>query len=396
MNIHEYQAKQLLQKFNVPTPVGYPAFTIDEVVKNANKLSTLVVVLKSQIHAGGRGTGYFKGGNSEKGGVRIIRDKSTIGIKAGEMLGQTLVTKQTGKNGKKVNRLYVEASSEIAKEFYLSILLDRAESKFLVMASTEGGMNIEDVAEKTPEKIIRVHTSIDGITDEQAKNVAERLGFTGALETQCIEFLQNLMQAYLALDVELLEINPLVLTSDNKLIALDAKMSFDDNALYRHPEIAQLRDETEENPAELEASDWDLNYVKLEGDIGCMVNGAGLAMATMDIIKLKGADPANFLDVGGTATPERVAKAFSIILSDINVKGILVNIFGGIVRCDIIANGIIEAAKLINLSVPLVVRLEGTNAEKGKELLKNSDVNLTPADNLEDAAKKIVALVKGE
>ena len=396
MNIHEYQAKQLLKTFGVPVPIGYPAFSAEEAQTIADTLTTPVVVVKSQIHAGGRGAGRFKGGNPDKGGVRVIIDKSSVSDEAREMLGEILVTKQTGVCGKQVNRLYVESGSNIEKEFYLSILLDRSVGKFLVMASTEGGMDIEDVAENTPEKIIRVHTEIDSITDRQAGLIAHGLGLSGDLVEKCKDFLSKLMKAYVSLDVDLLEINPLVITKENDIIALDAKMSFDSSALYRHPEVAKLQDETEEDPAELEATSWNLNYVKLEGDIGCMVNGAGLAMATMDIIKLKGSDPANFLDVGGTATPERVAAAFKIILSDSNVKGILVNIFGGIVRCDVIATGIIEAAKSVNLSVPLVVRLEGTNVEQGKALLVNSDVNLVSADNLEDAAEKIVSLVKGK
>ena len=396
MNIHEYQAKQLLKTFGVPVPIGYPAFSVEEAQTIADTLTTPVVVVKSQIHAGGRGAGRFKGGNPDKGGVRVILDKSSVSDEAREMLGKILVTKQTGACGKQVNRLYVESGSNIKKEFYLSILLDRSVGKFLVMASTEGGMDIEDVAENTPEKIIRVHTEIDNITDTQAGQVAHGLGLSGDLADKCKDFLSKLMKAYVSLDVDLLEINPLVITKENDIIALDAKMSFDSSALYRHPEVAKLQDETEEDPAELEATSWGLNYVKLEGDIGCMVNGAGLAMATMDIIKLKGSDPANFLDVGGTATPERVAAAFKIILSDSNVKGILVNIFGGIVRCDVVATGIIEAAKAVNLSVPLVVRLEGTNVEQGKTLLANSGVNLVSADDLEDAAEKIVSLVKGK
>ena len=396
MNIHEYQAKQLLKTFGVPVPIGYPAFSAEEAQTIADTLTTPVVVVKSQIHAGGRGAGRFKGGNPDKGGVRVILDKSSVSDEAREMLGEILVTKQTGACGKQVNRLYVESGSNIKKEFYLSILLDRSVGKFLVMASTEGGMDIEDVAENTPEKIIRVHTEVDSITDTQAGQVAHGLGLSGDLADKCKDFLSKLMKAYVSLDVDLLEINPLVITKENDIIALDTKMSFDSSALYRHPEVAKLQDETEEDPAELEATSWDLNYVKLEGDIGCMVNGAGLAMATMDIIKLKGSDPANFLDVGGTATPERVAAVFKIILSDSNVKGILVNIFGGIVRCDVVATGIIEAAKAVNLSVPLVVRLEGTNVEQGKTLLANSGVNLVSADDLEDAADKIVSLVKGK
>ena len=396
MNIHEYQAKQLLKFFSVPVPIGYPAFSAEEAQTIADSLTTPVVVVKSQIHAGGRGAGRFKGGNPDKGGVRVIIDKSNVSDEAREMLGKILVTKQTGACGKQVNRLYVESGSNIEKEFYLSILLDRSVGRFLVMASTEGGMDIEDVAENSPEKIIRVHTDVDSITDTQAGLVAQGLGLSGDLADKCKDFLSKLMKAYISLDVDLLEINPLVITKENDIIALDAKMSFDSSALYRHPEVVKLQDETEEDPAELEATSLDLNYVKLDGDIGCMVNGAGLAMATMDIIKLKGSDPANFLDVGGTATPERVTAAFKIILSDSNVKGILVNIFGGIVRCDVIATGIIEAAKSVSLSVPLVVRLEGTNVEQGKALLANSDVDLVSADDLEDAAEKIVSLVKGK
>ena len=395
MNIHEYQAKQLLRECGVPVPNGKPAFTVEEAQNIANDLSTDVVVVKSQIHAGGRGAGRFKGGNPDKGGVRVVLDKSTVGAEAGEMLGQILVTKQTGPDGKQVDRLYIEEGSSIATELYFSILLDRAVGKLLIMASSEGGMDIEDVAEKTPEKIVRRHISMDGITDTDTKHVADGMGIPSNLTAQAQDFIAKLFDAYVKTDAEMLEINPMVITGDDKIIALDAKMGFDSNALYRHPEIAELQDETEEDPMELEAASWDLNYVKLDGSIGCMVNGAGLAMATMDIIKLKGSDPANFLDVGGTATAERVAAAFKIILSDSNVKGILVNIFGGIVRCDVIANGIIDAAKQVNLSVPLVVRLEGTNVELGKQILSDSDINLMPADDLEDAAEKIVKLVKG-
>lgn len=395
MNIHEYQAKQLLKECGVAVPNGKPAFTIDEVQNIANTITTPVVVVKSQIHAGGRGAGRFKNGNPDKGGVRVIFDKSTVVNEASEMLGEILVTKQTGPEGKQVNRLYIEEGSNIVTELYLSVLLDRAVGKVLIMASSEGGMDIEDVAESTPEKIIRRHVESSGITDADTKAVADGIGIPPHLTAQAQEFLSKVYEAYVNLDSEMLEINPLVITAEDKIIALDAKMSFDNNALYRHKDIAELKDETEEDPMELEASNWELNYVKLDGSIGCMVNGAGLAMATMDIIQLKGASPANFLDVGGTATSERVAAAFEIILSDSNVKGILVNIFGGIVRCDVIANGIIDAAKKVNLSVPLVVRLEGTNVELGKQILSNSDVNLLPADNLEDAAEKIVKLVQG-
>ena len=396
MDIHEYQAKQLLKECGVAVPNGKPAFTPQEAQEVANELTTDVVVVKSQIHAGGRGAGRFKDDNSDKGGVRVIFDKSTVLSEAESMLGKILVTKQTGADGKQVNRLYVEEGSEIATEIYLSVLLDRALGKVMFMCSQEGGMDIEDVAEKTPEKIIRRHIEISGITDSDTKYIADGLGIPEALTSQAQEFLSKLYDAYIKLDAEMIEINPLVITKQDKIIALDAKMSFDNNALYRHKDVAELKDETEEDPMELEATNWELNYVKLDGQIGCMVNGAGLAMATMDIIKLKGSEPANFLDVGGTATAERVAAAFKIILSDSNVKGILVNIFGGIVRCDVIANGIIDAAKQVNLSVPLVVRLEGTNVELGKEILANSDIDLTPADNLEDAAEKIVALVKGK
>ena len=395
MNIHEYQAKQLLRENGVAVPNGKPAFTVDEAEKIANELSTNVVVVKSQIHAGGRGAGRFKDDNSDKGGVRVILDKSTVRSEAESMLGKTLVTKQTGAVGKQVNRLYIEEGSNISTELYLSILLDRALEKIMFMGSSEGGMDIEDVAERTPEKIIRRHIEPSGITNDDTKYIADGLGIASDLTQQAQEFLEKLYNAYIKLDAEMLEINPLVVTAENQIIALDAKMSFDNNALYRHPELSELKDETEEDPMELEAGNWDLNYVKLDGKIGCMVNGAGLAMATMDIIKLKGSQPANFLDVGGTATVERVTAAFKIILSDSNVKGILINIFGGIVRCDVIAQGIVEAAKQVNLSVPLVVRLEGTNVDLGKQILSESDVDLTPADDLESAAEKIVALVKG-
>ena len=396
MNIHEYQAKELLAKFGVAVPAGYAAMSVDEAVAAAGKLPGPLYVVKAQIHAGGRGKGKFKELPPEaKGGVRLAKTLDEVRMAANDMFQNTLVTIQTGEHGKQVNRLYVTDGVDIARELYLALLVDRGSSEIALVASTEGGMDIEHVAEHTPE---RIHTfMIDpaaGIQPHHGRSVAFALGLTGDLGKQCQTVVAQLYAMFVATDAAQVEINPLAVTDDGKLLVLDAKVGFDTNAMYRHPDIAELRDLTEEDPAEVEASHYDLSYIKLDGTIGCMVNGAGLAMATMDIIKLNGAEPANFLDVGGGATKEKVTAAFKIILSDPNVKGILVNIFGGIMRCDIIAEGIIAAAKEVNLSVPLVVRLEGTNVELGKEILANSGLPIISGDNLGDAAAKIVAEVK--
>jgi succinyl-CoA synthetase beta subunit len=395
MNIHEYQAKELLKHYGVAVPVGYPALTVDEAVAAAQKLTTPVFVVKSQIHAGGRGAGHFKNNPTGKGGVRVVKSVDEVKAAAQEMLNQILVTKQTGAEGKEVQRLYIEEGCNIARELYCGILLDRATSRVTFMVSTEGGMDIEEVAHHHPEKIIKV--AIDPATGMQAFH-ARKLGFALGLSEQAmkksVKFMLAMYKAFVDLDVSILEVNPLVITADEDVIALDAKMNFDDNALFRHPNVLALRDITEEDENEREATDNELSYVRLDGNIGCMVNGAGLAMATMDIIKLSGGEPANFLDVGGGATKERVTKAFKIILSDPNVKGILVNIFGGIMRCDIIAEGVIAAAKEVSLNVPLVVRLEGTNVELGKEILAKSGLPIVSADNLADAAVKVVAATK--
>lgn len=386
MNIHEYQAKQLLGSFGVSVPRGHVAFSADEAVKAAEQLGGPVWVVKAQIHAGGRGKG---------GGVKVVKSIHEVRAEAESMLGMTLVTHQTGPEGKEVGRVYIEEGSDIARELYLSALVDRATSRVSFIASTEGGMDIEEVAEKTPEKIITV--SIDpaaGISGHHARQIAFALGLEGAQIKQANALIANLYKAFVEKDMSLLEINPLVVTADGDLVCLDAKVNFDSNALYRQPDIVELRDLAEEDPAEIEASKYDLSYIKLDGKIGCMVNGAGLAMATMDIIKLYGSEPANFLDVGGGATKEKVTEAFKIILSDDNVEGILVNIFGGIMRCDIIAEGVVAAAKELSLDVPLVVRLEGTNVEEGKEIMAGSGLPIIAADNLNDAAEKIVAAVK--
>lgn len=396
MNIHEYQAKELYREYGVPTGQGFPAFTVDEAVAAAGKLPGPVWVVKSQIHAGGRGKGTFKEeAAGEKGGVRIAKSVDEVKEFAGQMLGNTLVTVQTGPAGRVVNRLYVEEGSQIERELYLSALVDRETSRVAFIASTEGGMDIEKVAHETPEKILTM--SIDPATGFQpfhGRKIAFALGLSGDLVKQCTKLVANLYRMVVEKDMSLLEINPLVVTKDDKLICLDGKMNFDGNALYRHPDIVAMRDESEEDPMEIEASKYDLSYVKLDGTIGCMVNGAGLAMATMDIIKLYGAEPANFLDVGGGASKEKVQAAFKIILSDPSVKGILVNIFGGIMRCDIIAEGVIAAAREMDIKVPLVVRLEGTNVELGKEILAKSGLKIVPADNLADAAEKITTEVK--
>jgi succinyl-CoA synthetase beta subunit len=396
MNIHEYQAKELLAKFGAPVPAGYAALTVDEAVDAAKKLPGPLYVVKAQIHAGGRGKGKFKElGPDAKGGVRLAKTLEDVKANAADMLGNTLVTIQTGEAGKQVNRLYITDGVDIAKEFYLALLVDRGSGRVAFVVSTEGGMDIEEVAHSTPEKI---HTfAVDpatGFQPHHGRSVAAALELTGDLAKQAAKVASALYDAFLGTDAAQIEINPLAITADNQLVVLDAKVGFDGNSLFRHKDLMELRDETEEDPAELEASKYDLAYIKLDGDIGCMVNGAGLAMATMDIIKLNGMFPANFLDVGGGATKEKVTAAFKIILSDPAVKGILVNIFGGIMRCDIIADGIVAAAKEVNLSVPLVVRLEGTNVQQGKDILAASGLPIVSADDLGDAAKKIVAQVK--
>jgi succinyl-CoA synthetase beta subunit len=397
MNIHEHQAKAVLSEFGVPVPRGFAAFTPDEAAAAAEKLATPVFVVKSQIHAGGRGKGKFEGlGADAKGGVRVVKSVEDVRKNAEEMLGRVLVTHQTGPKGKQVNRLYIEEGADIAKEFYLSLLVDRETSWVSVVASTEGGMDIEEVAHDTPEKI---HTfSIDpatGVFPHHGRTLSKSLGLTGALAKEAAALLPQLYAAFVSKDMEMLEINPLIVTGDDHLRVLDAKVSFDGNALFRHPDIVALRDESEEDAKEIEASKYDLSYIALDGEIGCMVNGAGLAMATMDIIKLYGAEPANFLDVGGGASKEKVTAAFKIITADPNVKGILVNIFGGIMRCDIIAEGVIAAVKEVGLQVPLVVRLEGTNVELGKKIINESGLNVISANDLSDGAEKIVAAVRG-
>ena len=396
MNIHEYQAKELLAKFGVPIPAGYAALSVDEAVEAAKKLPGPLYVVKAQIHAGGRGKGKFKELPAEaKGGVRLSKTLDEVRQNATEMLGNTLVTIQTGEAGKQVNRLYITDGADIAKEYYLSMLVDRKTGRIAMIVSTEGGMDIETVAHDTPEKIRTITIDpAEGFQPHHGRAVAFALKLKGDLNKQAAKTAEQLYNAFIATDMSMLEINPLIETTDGKILVLDAKVSFDSNALYRHPDIFALRDETEEDPAEIEASKYDLAYIKLDGTIGCMVNGAGLAMATMDIIKLNGEFPANFLDVGGGASKEKVTAAFKLILSDPAVKGILVNIFGGIMKCDIIAEGIVAAAKEVNLSVPLVVRLEGTNVQQGKDILAGSGLPIVSADDLGDAAKKIVAQVK--
>lgn len=386
MNIHEYQAKQVLKSFGVPVAHGIPAFSIDEAVAAAQELGGPVWVVKAQIHAGGRGKG---------GGVKVVTSIDDVRAEAERMLGMTLVTHQTGPVGKTVNRIYIEEGSTIERELYLSCLVDRETSKVAFVASTEGGMNIEDVAAATPEKIHTIHVDpAAGYAPYVGRNVAAALKLEGAQVKQCVKMIGQIYRAVIEKDMSLLEVNPLVVNGDGDLICLDAKVGFDDNALFRHKDILELRDITEEDPKELEASKYDLNYITLDGEIGCMVNGAGLAMGTMDIIKLYGSEPANFLDVGGGATAEKVTAAFKIITSDPKVKGILVNIFGGIMRCDVIAEGVIAAVKEVGLKVPLVVRLEGTNVEKGKQIIDESGLNVISASDLDDAAKKVVQAVK--
>jgi succinyl-CoA synthetase beta subunit len=395
MNIHEYQAKELLKRHGVTVPEGYVAWTPEEAVAAAGKLPGPTYVVKSQIHAGGRGAGRFADDPNGKGGVRLARSRDEVRAAAEAMLGHTLVTRQTGPAGRPVHRIYVEAGCDIERELYLSLLVDRDSGRVTLIASTEGGMEIEEVAAKHPERILRVAVDpVAGLSAFHARRVAYGLGFSGTQVNEFGRFLPALYATFTGLDCSILEINPLVITTAGDVIALDAKISFDDNALFRHPELEKLQDEGEEDPKELEAAKYNLNYVALDGNIGCLVNGAGLAMATMDIIKLYGAAPANFLDVGGGATKERVTAAFKIILSDPNVEGILVNIFGGIMRCDVIAEGVVAAAREVKLSVPLVVRLEGTNVQLGKEILAKSNLPIIAADNLADAAEKIVTAVR--
>jgi succinyl-CoA synthetase beta subunit len=395
MNIHEYQAKELLKQYGVTVPDGYPAWTPEEAEAAAGKLPGPVYVVKAQIHAGGRGAGRFADDPTGKGGVRIAKSPQEVRAAAEAMVGHVLVTKQTGPAGRKVRRVYVEAGCDIARELYLSLLVDRATNRITIVASTEGGMEIEHVAAAHPEKILRV--AIDpatGISGFHARKLAYGLGLSGKQVSAFTKFVFGMYKAFTGLDCAIVEINPLVVTGAGDVVALDAKVSFDDNGLFRHPELEKLQDEAEQDPKELEAARNDLSYIALDGTIGCMVNGAGLAMATMDIIKLYGASPANFLDVGGGATKERVTAAFKIILSDPNVEGILVNIFGGIMRCDVIAEGVVAAAREVSLNVPLVVRLEGTNVQLGKEILARSGLPIISADNLADAAEKVVKAVQ--
>jgi succinyl-CoA synthetase beta subunit len=396
MNIHEYQGKELLKRYGVAVLDGYVAWTAAEAEEAARKLPGPVYVVKSQIHAGGRGAGRFKEDPNGKGGVRVVKSVEDVKAAAEAMIGKTLVTKQTGEAGKQVSRVYVEDGCDIKRELYLSLLVDRDSSRVVIMASTEGGMEIEEVAEHNPEKILKaIVDPASGVSGFHCRKLAFGLGLEGKQVASFTKFVTAMYKAFVELDCAIVEINPLVVTGAGEIVALDAKVSFDDNALYRHKDLEALRDDSEMDPKELDAVKHDLNYVALDGEIGCMVNGAGLAMSTMDIIKLYGSSPANFLDVGGTATAERVTEAFRIITSDSNVKAILVNIFGGIAKCDMIANGVVAAAKNLTLSVPLVVRLEGTNVELGKKILAESGLAIIPADNLADAAEKVVAAVKG-
>ncbi|UTD26915.1 ADP-forming succinate--CoA ligase subunit beta [Bradyrhizobium sp. WD16] len=398
MNIHEYQAKALLKEFGVPVSRGVPIFKAEEAEAAAQELGGPLWVVKSQIHAGGRGKGKFKEASAgDKGGVRLAKSVDEVTTFAKQMLGATLVTVQTGPAGKQVNRLYIEEGSDIEKELYLSALVDRETSRIAFVVSTEGGMDIEEVAHKTPEKIVSF--SVDpatGVMPHHGRTAAQALGLKGDLAKQAEQLITQLYNAFVAKDMAMLEINPLIITKQGQLRCLDAKVSFDSNSLYRHADVVALRDTTEEDAKEIEASKYDLAYIALEGTIGCMVNGAGLAMATLDIIKLYGESPANFLDVGGGASEEKVTAAFKIITADPNVKGILVNIFGGIMKCDVIARGVIAAVKAVGLKVPLVVRLEGTNVAEGKKIISESGLNVLPADDLDDAAQKIVNAVKGK
>jgi len=386
MNIHEHQAKEILKKYGAAVPDGVFSHSVEELLEKAKLLKTEKLVLKAQIHAGGRG---------KAGGIKIINTIEELGVAAKEMLGKNLITHQTGPQGRNVKRLYVESSSKIDKEFYLSCLVDRASSKITFISSDQGGMDIEEVAKNNPKKIITTNVNLEKkISDEDCKKIIEIFNLNLDAKKQATNLIKSIYKMFVELDANLVEINPLILTKENKIICLDAKMSFDDNALFRHPEILKLRDFNEEEKIEIEASKYDLSYIKLEGSIGCMVNGAGLAMATMDIIKLQGEEPANFLDVGGGASKEKVSAAFKIILSDTNVKGILINIFGGIMRCDILAQGVVDAAKEIKIEVPLVVRLAGTKFEEGKKILDNSGLKIISASDLSDAAKKIVQAIK--
>jgi succinyl-CoA synthetase beta subunit len=386
MNIHEHQAKGILKKFGASVPEGVYAFTVEDLLEKVKKLNTSKYVLKAQIHAGGRG---------KAGGVKILDNIEDLESEARKLLGKTLVTHQTGPEGREVKRLYVEESSNIDKEFYLSCLVDRASSKIAFISSDQGGMDIEEVAAKTPEKIITTKVELEEeISNKDCENILKIFNLNDQAKSEAIKLLKSIYKMFISTDANMVEINPLILTKENKIMCLDAKVNFDDNALFRHPEITELRDLNEEDPAEIEASKHDLAYIKLDGSIGCMVNGAGLAMATMDIIKLYGSEPANFLDVGGGASKEKVSAAFKIILSDKNVKGILINIFGGIMRCDVLAQGVVDAAKEMKINVPLVVRLAGTNFKEGKEILDNSGLKLISAENLDDAAKKIVEAIK--
>jgi succinyl-CoA synthetase beta subunit len=395
MNIHEYQAKELLRRYGVPVPVGHVAWTPEEAEQAAAQLPGPVYVVKAQLHAGGRGAGRFKDDPDGKGGVRLAHSPAEARAMAEAMIGHTLVTRQTGPAGRPVHRVYIEAGCAIARELYLSLLVDRVQGRVMLVASAAGGMDIEDVAAREPERILRVPVDpATGLSAFHGRRIAAGLGLTGKTTGAFGKLLAALYDAFVGLDCSIVEVNPLVVTSDGDVVALDAKISFDDNALFRHPELGKLRDETEEDPKELEAERYNLNYVALDGNIGCMVNGAGLAMATMDIIKLHGMAPANFLDVGGGATKERVAAAFKIILADPNVEGILINIFGGIMRCDVIAEGVIAAAREAQLSVPLVVRLQGTNVDLGKQILAGSNLPIIAAEDLADAAAKIAKAVR--
>ena len=386
MKIHEYQGKELFRKYGVTVPKGIPAFSVDEAVAAAEKLGGPVWVVKAQIHAGGRGKG---------GGVKLARSIEQVRQLSSEILGMQLITHQTGPEGQKVNRLYIEDGCDIARELYLGLILDRETSRVVFMASTEGGMDIEEVAHETPEKIFKLSVDpLTGLTGFQARRIAFELGLEGKSVNAAVKFMMGLYKMFVELDASIVEINPLVLTKGGDVVALDAKVNFDSNGLFRHPELQEYRDLAEENAAEIEASKWDLSYINLDGNIGCMVNGAGLAMATMDIIKYFGGEPANFLDVGGGATQEKVSAAFRIITSDPKVKGIFVNIFGGIMKCDVIANGVIGAVREVGLSVPLVVRLEGTNVELGKKILAESGLAVIPADNMADGAKKIIEAIR--
>jgi len=386
MNIHEHQAKQILKKYGAVVPEGIFAFTVEELMEKAKSLKTEKFVLKAQIHAGGRG---------KAGGIKILNSIEELNTAAKELLGKRLITHQTGLEGREVKRLYVEESSNISKEFYLSCLVDRASSKIAFISSDQGGIDIEEVARKTPEKIITTKIDInDEISDENCEKIIEIFSLSNDAKKQAISLIKSLYKMFISTDANMIEVNPLILTKEEKIICLDAKVNFDDNALFKHPDIIELRDLSEEDPIEIEASKHDLAYIKLDGSIGCMVNGAGLAMATMDIIKLYGKEPANFLDVGGGASKEKVSAALKIILSDKNVKGILINIFGGIMRCDVLAQGVVDAAKEIDINVPLVVRLAGTKFKEGKEILDNSGLKLISADNLDEAAKKIVEAIK--